>query len=153
MSHRSTDAAAEREVLSLCREGPNAVERAAILPEVVALSELLGSQRFGTSYRFRNPETGLLDGEVLPVDLAANAASLGADVLRVKTVEEFGDALRRSRASDRTTVVSIETDPLAPVPDSEGWWDVPVSEVAVLESTQKARAAYEAAKRGQRIYL
>jgi 3D-(3,5/4)-trihydroxycyclohexane-1,2-dione acylhydrolase (decyclizing) len=118
-----------------------------------ALSELLGSQRFGTSYRFRNPETGLLDGEVLPVDLAANAASLGADVLRAKTVEEFGDALRRSRASDRTTVVYVETDPLAPVPDSEGWWDVPVSEVAVLESTQKARAAYEAAKRGQRIYL
>jgi 3D-(3,5/4)-trihydroxycyclohexane-1,2-dione acylhydrolase (decyclizing) len=118
-----------------------------------ALSELLGSQRFGTSYRFRDPETGLLDGEVLPVDLAANAASLGADVLRVKTVEEFGDALRRSRASDRTTVVYIETDPLAPVPDSAGWWDVPVSEVAVLDSTQKARAAYEAAKRGQRIYL
>ena len=39
-----------------------------------ALSESLGSQRFGTSYRYRDPETGLLDGDVLPVDLAANAA-------------------------------------------------------------------------------
>jgi hypothetical protein len=39
MSHRPTDAAAEREVLSLCRQGPNAVERAAILPEVVAPRE------------------------------------------------------------------------------------------------------------------
>ena len=47
-----------------------------------SLSESLGSQRFGTSYRYRNPATGLLDGGVLPVDLAANAASLGADVLQ-----------------------------------------------------------------------
>ena len=54
---------------------------------------------------------------------------------------------------DRTTVVYIETDPLAPVPSSESWWDVPVSEVSALESTQQARAAYEAAKRDQRLYL
>ena len=36
MSHRPTDAAAEREVFPLCQQGPNAVERAAILPEVIA---------------------------------------------------------------------------------------------------------------------
>jgi 3D-(3,5/4)-trihydroxycyclohexane-1,2-dione acylhydrolase (decyclizing) len=118
-----------------------------------ALSESLGSQRFGTSYRYRNPDTGLLDGGFLPVDLAANAASLGGDVLRTQTVTEFRQALEQAKASDRTTVVYIETDPLAPVPSSESWWDVPVSEVSALESTQKARAAYEAAKRAQRIYL
>jgi 3D-(3,5/4)-trihydroxycyclohexane-1,2-dione acylhydrolase (decyclizing) len=118
-----------------------------------SLSESLGSQRFGTSYRYRNPDTGLLDGGVLPVDLAANAASLGAGVLRAQTITEFGKALEQAKASDRTTVVYVETDPLAPVPSSESWWDVPVSEVSALESTQKARAAYEAAKRGQRIYL
>ena len=42
-----------------------------------SLSESLGSQRFGTRYRYRDPSSGLLDGDVLPVDLAANAASLG----------------------------------------------------------------------------
>jgi 3D-(3,5/4)-trihydroxycyclohexane-1,2-dione acylhydrolase (decyclizing) len=118
-----------------------------------ALSESLGSQRFGTSYRYRNPDTGLLDGGVLPVDLAANAASLGADVLRAGTVTEFRQALGRARSSDRTTVVYIQTDPLAPVPSSQSWWDVPVSEVSALDSTQKARAAYEAAKASQRLYL
>jgi len=118
-----------------------------------SLSESLGSQRFGTSYRYRNPETGLLDGGVLPVDLAANAASLGADVLRTSTVAEFGAALKQARAAERTTVVYVETDPLAPVPSSESWWDVPVSEVSSLESTRQARAAYEQAKRAQRIYL
>jgi 3D-(3,5/4)-trihydroxycyclohexane-1,2-dione acylhydrolase (decyclizing) len=118
-----------------------------------ALSDSLGSQRFGTSYRRRNPETGLLDGDVLPVDLAANAASLGADVIRAATIEELRTALAKSRASERTTVVEIQTDPLAPVPSPESWWDVPVSEVATLESTQKARETYDAQKAGQRPYL
>jgi 3D-(3,5/4)-trihydroxycyclohexane-1,2-dione acylhydrolase (decyclizing) len=118
-----------------------------------SLSESLGSQRFGTSYRYRNPETGLLDGDVLPVDLAANAASLGADVLRARTVAEFRDALERARAADRTTVVCVETDPLAPAPSSQAWWDVPVAEVSALASTQKAREAYDEAKRAQRTYL
>ncbi|HEX7163124.1 MAG TPA: 3D-(3,5/4)-trihydroxycyclohexane-1,2-dione acylhydrolase (decyclizing) [Trebonia sp.] len=118
-----------------------------------SLSESLGSQRFGTSYRYRNPETGLLDGDVLPVDLAANAASLGADVLRARTVAEFRDALARAKSADRTTVVCVETDPLAPVPSSQAWWDVPVAEVSALTSTQKAREAYDEAKRAQRPYL
>ena len=118
-----------------------------------SLSESLGSQRFGTAYRYRDPATGMLDGGLLPVDLAANAASLGADVLRTATVKEFAAALEQARASDRTTVVYIETDPLAPVPSSESWWDVPVSETSALESTQQARAAYAAAKRDQKLYL
>ncbi|GAA5132542.1 3D-(3,5/4)-trihydroxycyclohexane-1,2-dione acylhydrolase (decyclizing) [Pseudonocardia adelaidensis] len=115
-----------------------------------ALSESVGSQRFGTSYRYRNPDTGLLDGQPLPVDLAANAESLGADVIRVRTIEEFRAAIARSRASDRTTAIHIETDPLAPAPDSENWWDVPVAEVAQLDTTTAARKTYEAHKADQR---
>jgi 3D-(3,5/4)-trihydroxycyclohexane-1,2-dione acylhydrolase (decyclizing) len=118
-----------------------------------ALSESLGSQRFGTRYRYRNPETGALDGDLLPVDLAANAASLGADVIATTTIAEFEDALRRARDADRTTVVQIQTDPLVPAPDSEAWWDVPVAEVSGLDSTRDARAAYERNKRAQRAYL
>jgi 3D-(3,5/4)-trihydroxycyclohexane-1,2-dione acylhydrolase (decyclizing) len=118
-----------------------------------ALSESLGSQRFGTKYRYRDPRTGLLSGDKLPIDLAANAESLGAEVIRVRTIEEFRAAIARSRASDRTTAIHIETDPLAPVPDSESWWDVPVSEVSRLDSTQQARKTYETHKRDQRPLL
>ena len=46
-----------------------------------ALSETVGAARFGTRYRYRDPATGQLDGGELPVDLAANAASLGVRVL------------------------------------------------------------------------
>jgi 3D-(3,5/4)-trihydroxycyclohexane-1,2-dione acylhydrolase (decyclizing) len=116
------------------------------------LSESVGSQRFGTSYRFRGP-SGRLDGGYLPVDLAANAASLGVDVLRARTIEEFRSALMRARASDRTTLVHIETDMLLAAPSSDAWWDVPVAEVAGLAATRDARAAYEKARQRQRPLL
>jgi 3D-(3,5/4)-trihydroxycyclohexane-1,2-dione acylhydrolase (decyclizing) len=117
------------------------------------LSEKLGSQRFGTYYRFRNPQTGLLDGDKLPIDLAANVESLGADVIRVKTIDEFRGALAKAKAATKTTCVYIETDPLAPVPSSNSWWDVPVSEVSQLDSTQQARKTYEQYKAIQRPYV
>ncbi|MGZ4597928.1 MAG: 3D-(3,5/4)-trihydroxycyclohexane-1,2-dione acylhydrolase (decyclizing) [Actinomycetes bacterium] len=117
-----------------------------------ALSESLGSQRFGTRYRYRSGG-GRLDGDVLPIDLAANAESLGADVFRVTTIDELRTALGKARDSEHTTVVHIETDPLVPSPSSESWWDVPVAEVSSLDTTQTARAAYDQAKRAQRTYL
>jgi 3D-(3,5/4)-trihydroxycyclohexane-1,2-dione acylhydrolase (decyclizing) len=112
-----------------------------------ALSESVGSQRFGTAYRYRGTD------EILPVDLAANAASLGARAIDTRTIEEFEAALREAAAADVTTVVQIHTDPLVQAPDSEAWWDVPVSEVAALQSTRDARAAYERDKATQKQYL
>ena len=82
-----------------------------------ALSESVGSQRFGTALPLplrAGGEGGRLDGDVLPVDLAANAASLGADVIRVSGIAELRTALAQARASRRTTVVHVETDPLVP---------------------------------------
>jgi 3D-(3,5/4)-trihydroxycyclohexane-1,2-dione acylhydrolase (decyclizing) len=116
------------------------------------LSESVGSQRFGTSYRYRG-ESGRLDGKMLPVDLAANAESLGADVLRVSTVDELRLALTKAKDADRTTVIHIETDPLVFAPDSPAWWDVPVAEVSELTTTREARLVYETEKKAQRPYL
>jgi 3D-(3,5/4)-trihydroxycyclohexane-1,2-dione acylhydrolase (decyclizing) len=117
-----------------------------------ALSESLGSQRFGTSYRYRGDDQDY-DGTYLPVDLAANAESLGASVIRCRTIADLADGLKRAREADRLTVVHIETDPLSPVPSSESWWDVPVSATSSLDSTREARAVYDAHKRDQRLYL
>ena len=116
-----------------------------------ALSESLGSQRFGTKYRYRT-DTGL-DGDRLPVDLAANAASLGADVLRADGIDEFRDAVIKAKASTRTTVIHVETNPMIPAPDGSAWWDVPVAAVSQLASTQEARRTYEQQKSGQRHHL
>jgi 3D-(3,5/4)-trihydroxycyclohexane-1,2-dione acylhydrolase (decyclizing) len=117
-----------------------------------SLSESLGSQRFGTAYRYRGAD-GRLTGDKLPVDLAANAASLGADVIRVSNAGEFTDAVKLAKASDRTTVIHVETDPLIGAPDSQSWWDVPVSQTSTLESTRSAYATYADWKKIQRPYL
>ena len=108
-----------------------------------ALSETVGTDRFGTWYRYRSRESGLLDGDVLPVDLAANAESLGARVLRAGSVAGLRDALKVARQSAATTVIYVETDPLVAAPDSGGWWDVPVAQAAELASTRAARERYE----------
>ncbi|MGA5505290.1 3D-(3,5/4)-trihydroxycyclohexane-1,2-dione acylhydrolase (decyclizing), partial [Streptomyces umbrinus] len=118
-----------------------------------SLSEALGSQRFGTKYRFRNGDSGQLDGDVLPVDLAANASSLGADVLHATSVDEFRAAMEKAKAATRTTVVHVETDLYGPNPPGHGWWDVPVSQTSALDSTRDAYETYAARKQAQRHYL
>ena len=76
------------------------------------LSETLGSQRFGTWYRFRDAKSRRLTGDILPVDLAANAESLGVHVLRADGIESFRAALLEAKAYDGPVMVHVETDPL-----------------------------------------
>ena len=117
-----------------------------------SLSDSIGSERFGTSLRYRDPATGRLNGDVLPVDLAANAASLGVVAMRARTIGELTDALVAARSEKGPVLVEIETDPFVPAPGSDSWWDVPVAEVSEHEPTVRARTAYEQAKAHQRRY-
>ena len=117
-----------------------------------ALSESLGSQRFGTAYRRRSGD-GRLDGDYLPVDLAANVRSLGVEVLEVNSRAELEKAIGTAKAADGPIAIHVKTDPLVGAPDSESWWDVPVSQVSDLDSTRAASAEYEESKKAQRPYL
>ena len=118
-----------------------------------SLSESLGSQRFGTSYRLRGAESGRLDGAVIPVDLAANARSLGAHVIEVHSRAELQQAITDAKAAPGRggpVVIHVETDPLVHAPDSDAWWDVPVSAISELDSTQDSYRDYLAHKVAQR---
>jgi 3D-(3,5/4)-trihydroxycyclohexane-1,2-dione acylhydrolase (decyclizing) len=115
------------------------------------LSETVGAQRFGTASRYRS-DRGRLDGDVLPVDLAANAASLGVQVHRATTISGLRAALHAAKGATGPVLVHVETDPLVPAPSSESWWDVPVAEVSALGSTAQARKVYEAGKDRQRAF-
>ncbi len=117
------------------------------------LSESLGSGGFGTEYRYRDPQSGLLSGDVLPLDFAANAASLGAQAIRAKDRDSLANALLEAQKAERTTVIVIETDRNQRVAGYESWWDVPVAEVSEMDSVQAARANYEAAKTNERYFL
>jgi 3D-(3,5/4)-trihydroxycyclohexane-1,2-dione acylhydrolase (decyclizing) len=116
------------------------------------LSAAVGSGGFGTEYRYRTPD-GRLAGDQLPVDLGANAESLGACVLRVSDAAELEGALRTARAMDRTVVIHVEADREARVGSYETWWDVPVAEVSEAEAVKAAREAYEQARRSERWHL
>src|SRR6185436_20093292 len=113
----------------------------------------VGSGGFGTRYRYRDATTGELDGSVLPVDLAANARSLGARVIQADTLTAFRDALAASKADRHTSVIVVPVDRESRVGGYESWWDVPVAEVATSREVQDARAAYEQARRREREFL
>jgi 3D-(3,5/4)-trihydroxycyclohexane-1,2-dione acylhydrolase (decyclizing) len=117
------------------------------------LSESVGSGGFGTHYRQRNPATGELDGDLLPIDLAANAASLGARVWRTYPLGSFREALAAATADARTAVIVVPVDREARVSGYDSWWDVPVAEVSTSREVQRARAAYETARRKERDFL
>ncbi|MFJ9427024.1 3D-(3,5/4)-trihydroxycyclohexane-1,2-dione acylhydrolase (decyclizing) [Streptomyces sp. NPDC101249] len=117
------------------------------------LSESVGGERFGTAYRHRAAD-GTFSGDPLPVDLAANAASLGMTVLRARTVRELREALAAARASDRPTCVYVETDTATPTaPPAEAWWDVPVAATASREAAVRAREEYERQVGARRHHL
>jgi len=117
------------------------------------LSQSIGSGGFGTRYRARNPATGQLDGEPLPVDLAANARSLGAHVIVARTIADLRQALMEAKAQTRTTVITIQTDPEQRVGGYESWWDVPVAAVSTMPTVQAAYEAYVEARQKERYYL
>jgi 3D-(3,5/4)-trihydroxycyclohexane-1,2-dione acylhydrolase (decyclizing) len=122
------------------------------------LSRSLGLQGFGTQYRYVDGERPVLDGDddpppTLPLDLAANAASLGARAERVGTIPELREALARARANDGVSVIVVEVDRYEGVPSYESWWDVPVAEVSAVPGVQAARREYEEARRAERRFL
>ncbi|MEU6240723.1 3D-(3,5/4)-trihydroxycyclohexane-1,2-dione acylhydrolase (decyclizing) [Streptomyces sp. NPDC047024] len=119
------------------------------------LSESVGAERFGTAYRHTAPD-GTYTGAPLPVDLAANAASLGMRVLRARTVGELRAALAEARAADTPTCVYVETetsDSVSGAPPAVAWWDVPVAETATRPSAVKARELYERHRSARRRHL
>jgi len=115
------------------------------------LSESLGSEGFGTHYKKRSDQSGQLDGDLLPVDLAANAGSLGAKVFKASDIPSFKDALVQARKESETTVIYIETDRKKCL-EGYAWWEVPVAQVSKMESVKKVYEEYKDHKKDQRHF-
>ena len=99
-----------------------------------------GSDTFGTVFRFRNPETGELDGSILPLDFAKSAEGYGLKTYSIHTEEELKAALADALTQPLPVLYDIKVDPHSMTPGYESWWRVGVAEV----STQpRVQAAYE----------
>ncbi|MGV3763430.1 3D-(3,5/4)-trihydroxycyclohexane-1,2-dione acylhydrolase (decyclizing) [Parapedobacter sp.] len=118
------------------------------------LSKSLGTEGFGTQYRARDEGSGRLDGQLLPVDLAKNAESLGATVIRATDASSFGKALEKARANGSTTVVYVETAPERKMAGyGHAWWEVPVAAVSETVGVQQAHELSVTEKAKQRRHL
>lgn len=115
------------------------------------LSHHCGVEGFATLYRHR--QNGQLNGQPIPVDFAANAASLGVEAVRARTHAELREALRGCRTAAGTRVIVVETELTDRVGGYESWWDVPVAEVSVTASAQRAYAEYVEGRKQERPFL
>jgi 3D-(3,5/4)-trihydroxycyclohexane-1,2-dione acylhydrolase (decyclizing) len=122
-----------------------------------SLSRSLGTDGFGTLYRYRRDGSLGLDSDEpaddLPVDLATNAESLGATVFRAATVDELRASLGAARAEAGPVVIAVTVDRYVGVPSYESWWDVAVAEVSDVPDVRAARERYEAARADERTHV
>jgi 3D-(3,5/4)-trihydroxycyclohexane-1,2-dione acylhydrolase (decyclizing) len=123
-----------------------------------ALSRSLGQDGWGTRYVYPENGTWPTDAagtnvQTLPVDLPANARSLGAHVIECKTYNEFTNALQEAKTTDRTTVVYVGNDRWQGIGNYESWWDVPVAEVSELHTVEAAREAWDEMQAKERYFF
>nr|WP_314581856.1 3D-(3,5/4)-trihydroxycyclohexane-1,2-dione acylhydrolase (decyclizing) [uncultured Pseudomonas sp.] len=97
-----------------------------------------GMGSFGTEFRFRNPESGKLDGDFVPVDFAMSAAAYGCKSYKVKTVEELQAALIDARKQTVSTLIDIKVLPKTMIHGYLSWWRVGVAEVSTTGTTADA---------------
>ncbi len=149
-------AAPTREVVAMLGDGSYLMLNSELAISVMLghkiIVVLLDNRGFGCIDRLQHATGGagfnnlLADSRhaALPeIDFAAHARSLGAEAEQVDTLGELGAALARARASSRSHVVVIRTDPRASTGAGGAWWDVAVPEVSGRPEVTSARRAYE----------
>ena len=99
-----------------------------------------GNDTFGTVFRRRNPATGELDGEILPIDFAKCAEGYGLKAYTVRTEEELRSALQDALTQEKPVLYDIKVLPGTMTPGFDNWWRVGVAEVSEQPTVQ---AAYE----------
>jgi 3D-(3,5/4)-trihydroxycyclohexane-1,2-dione acylhydrolase (decyclizing) len=154
----------EREVIVLVGDGSYLMMNSEIATSVMLGKKLtivvLDNRGFGCINRLQRATGGESFNNLFehtrhaalpPIDFVAHAASLGAIAEKAASLSELEAALSRARTAERTSVIVIDTDPLASTQAGGHWWDVAVPEVSERAEVRGARTEYEAALKGQRL--
>jgi len=102
-----------------------------------------GMGSFGTEFRYRDPETGRLDGGFIPVDFAMSAAAYGCKTYKVSTLDQLHAALIDARQQTVSTLIDIKVLPKTMVHGYLSWWRVGVAQVSTSDRTAQARRAQD----------
>ena len=149
-----------REVCVLVGDGSYLMLNSEIATSVALGAKLvivvLDNRGFGCIERLQAATGGasfnnLLGPDAPHVDFAAHARSLGAQAEKVSDLKDLNAALQRAIRARKTSVVVIETDPRRGTAEGGAWWDVAVTAVPRNSSQEKARKAYEVARRRQKL--
>ena len=97
-----------------------------------------GMGSFGTEFRYRNDETGKLNGNVMKIDFAASAAGYGVKTYRVSSLEELKTAIEDAHKQEVSTLIDIKVLPKTMTNGYESWWHVGVAEVSKNQHVQEA---------------
>lgn len=103
-----------------------------------------GMGSFVTEFRFRNPETGNLDGGLVPIDFAKNAEAYGCKTYSVRNEEELRAAILDAEKQTVSTLIDIKVLPKTMTEGYESWWRAGVAEIS---NNPKGKAAYENMKK------
>ena len=125
-------------IVIVCDNGGHAV--------INRLQEFKGSPGFNCLYK----DCRIADPKNFPrVDWAAHARAMGAEARHCESLADFEAALEWAKTTDRTTVLSIETDAHSWTP-GDADWDVGVPEVSERGGVREARAHQEQIRAKQR---
>ena len=116
------------------------------------LQERKTGELFGTELRYRTNDRGRLNGEVLPVDFAANARSLGCETFSVTDIEAFEGALASARRRPGPVVIVCPVEPRRMLPGGDAWWDVGIAEASQRTTMLDISEAHIKEREGQRFY-
>ncbi|RAK16874.1 3D-(3,5/4)-trihydroxycyclohexane-1,2-dione hydrolase [Anoxybacillus vitaminiphilus] len=98
-----------------------------------------GMGSFGTEFRYRNPETGRLDGELMKIDFAQSAAGYGVKTYKVHTLKELKEAIEDAKKQTVSTLIDIKVLPKTMTHGYESWWHVGI---AGTSNNPKVNEAY-----------
>ena len=125
-------------IVIVCDNGGHAV--------INRLQEFKGSPGFNCLYK----DCRIADPQNFPrVDWAAHARAMGAEARHCESLADFEAAFEWAKTTDRTTVLSIETDAHSWTP-GDADWDVGVPEVSERGKVREARAHQEEIRHKQR---
>ncbi|MGE6387721.1 3D-(3,5/4)-trihydroxycyclohexane-1,2-dione acylhydrolase (decyclizing) [Pseudomonas sp. NPDC078416] len=111
-----------------------------------------GMGSFGTEFRYRNAETGQLDGDFVPVDFAMSAAAYGCKTYKVSNAQELEAALADARRQTVSTLIDIKVLPKTMIHGYLSWWRVGVAQVSTTGTTAEAYERQKAALAKARQY-
>jgi 3D-(3,5/4)-trihydroxycyclohexane-1,2-dione acylhydrolase (decyclizing) len=89
--------------------------------------------------------------EPFAVDFEAHARAQGAIAETVSNPAELGEAFRRAKAADRTTVICMKVDPYEGwTTEGHAWWECGTPQVSEHENVRAAHAEWESSRPRQR---